>query len=258
MDLHVYGRVLWRFRVIVAFGLLLAITLAVLSIAKLSFDGVRLTFQYRQPETWQATTTLLVTQQGFPWGRSVLPIAQGSSPDGAAAGEGGPSGPSFADPSRFAYLAVFYAQLANGDAVQSLLRREAGLDGVMTAAALVDNNSKDVLPFVNIFGLADSPEEAARVSRRASAIFTAHIAAGQNRANIEREERVLLEPVTMPRGAELVEGRKLTTPVFILLAVMILTLGLVFVLENVRPRVRFVADPSGAPPSSVVRVREPA
>ena len=42
-------------------------------------------------------------------------------------------------------------------------------------------------------------------------------------------------------GAALVAPRKLTRPIFIFLAVMIAALGLAFVLENLRPRVRPVA-----------------
>src|SRR3954471_1795673 len=70
---------------------------------------------YRQQPTWQAATRLFVTQKGFPWGRSVFP-ATSSTSDPSAATPGSAS--EFADPSRFAGLAVIYAQLMNGDLIK--------------------------------------------------------------------------------------------------------------------------------------------
>ena len=72
MDLNLYLRVLWRFRLIVVVGFVLAITVAFASVAKVGADG-SLSISYRQQPTWQGTTRLFVTQQGFPWGRTVLP-----------------------------------------------------------------------------------------------------------------------------------------------------------------------------------------
>ena len=39
MDLRLYSRVIWRFRIVVGLGLLLACALSFLSYAKLSFKG---------------------------------------------------------------------------------------------------------------------------------------------------------------------------------------------------------------------------
>ena len=69
MDLSLYGRVIWRFRWLVVLGLILAIALAVLSVAKVSSHGL----SYRKHEVWQSSTTVLLTQHGFPWGRAVVP-----------------------------------------------------------------------------------------------------------------------------------------------------------------------------------------
>ena len=44
---------------------MLAITLATLSLVRVSSDGLT----YRQTELWSSSTRLLVTQQGFPMGR---------------------------------------------------------------------------------------------------------------------------------------------------------------------------------------------
>ena len=65
MDFQLYGRVIWRFRLLVVVGFLVASAFAVLSVARVSSDGV----SYRQQELWSSTTRLGVTQVGFPWGR---------------------------------------------------------------------------------------------------------------------------------------------------------------------------------------------
>jgi hypothetical protein len=67
MDLSLCFGVLWRFRLIVAAGFVLA------SFAKVGFAHGSLSISHRLQEAWQGTTRLFVTQQGFPWGRTVLP-----------------------------------------------------------------------------------------------------------------------------------------------------------------------------------------
>ena len=65
MDFRLYARVLWRFRLLVACGFLLATVLAALSIVRISGDGLA----YRQTELFASTARVGVTQSGFPWGR---------------------------------------------------------------------------------------------------------------------------------------------------------------------------------------------
>jgi hypothetical protein len=52
-----------------------------------------------------------------------------------------------------------------------------------------------------------------------------------------------------PQDAVLVVGRKKTLPITVFLAVLIATLGLAFILENLRPRLRSVslAEPQADP-----------
>ena len=63
MDLALYGRVLRRFWLLVLVGLTLAAALAILSVARVSSDGL----SYRSDEVWQSTTTLLLTRKGNPF-----------------------------------------------------------------------------------------------------------------------------------------------------------------------------------------------
>ena len=68
MDLKLYLRVLWRFRILMAAGALLAATLAFLSFVRVDPGGSPL-LSYRDDEQWVTYSMLFVTQQGFPWGR---------------------------------------------------------------------------------------------------------------------------------------------------------------------------------------------
>src|SRR3954470_12717503 len=68
MNLRRHLNVLRRFRVIVAGGVVLGIALGVLAIFKVSTGGL----EWRSTQTFQSTSTLNVTQLGFPDGRVVL------------------------------------------------------------------------------------------------------------------------------------------------------------------------------------------
>ena len=88
MDLNLYVRVLWRFKLIVALGLLLAFTLAFLSYATVRFDGVPPTVEYRQSEQWESLATVGVTSRSFDPGSVLTPETRGilAPPDAAGGG----------------------------------------------------------------------------------------------------------------------------------------------------------------------------
>ena len=109
MDLGLYASVLWRFRWLVFIGTLLAVVLTVLSVAKMTSSGL----EYRQPETWQAESQLLLTQPGFPEGRALFPNPETQR-----------SKYSYADAARFASLTALYSQFAQSDEVNALVRSE--------------------------------------------------------------------------------------------------------------------------------------
>src|SRR5207247_7331048 len=103
MDLPLFGKVIWRFKLLVAVGFLLAIGLSFLSVAKVSASGVT----YRQSQVWADDVTLLVSPKGFPWGSA---------------------NPTNADPATFGSLATIYANLATSDAVKALVVRGGPVD----------------------------------------------------------------------------------------------------------------------------------
>ena len=246
MDLNLYFRVLWRFRLIVAVGVVLAITVAVASIAKVGANG---SISYRQQETWQGTTRLFVTQKGFPWGRTILPGDPTSAPATSTS-----SGTEFADPTRLAGLAVYYAQLINGDLIQGQIRKSVPSGSVLSAAAVTDPATNTPLALVDVTSVAHTPAQAERVSRVGANLFRSYIADEQTSAGIPTKQRVLLNVVSTK--ATVIAGRKKTLAIVAFLAVIIATLGLTFVLENQRPRIQAVAPVTAAAPAERVDVRQ--
>ena len=230
MDLNTYIRVLWRFRVVTISGFILAVLLGGVSMAKFSFNGGP-TLSYRQQPTYQATTRLLVTQKGFPWGRSILPGLQGTTPDQVQQQR---SGMEFADPNRFATLAVLYAQLLNGELLQARLRKRLPSGVLLGAQPVTNSPTNAVLPLVDVMGTAGSQALAERTSKLGASLFQSYIANQQGAAKIEPSQRVLLDEVSTQ--TLLVAGRKKTIPIIAFLTVMIGTIGLAFLLENMRPR----------------------
>src|SRR5919197_3367209 len=99
MDLRLYFRVMWRFKWLVAMGVLLAIALSILSFMAPNFSGTGPMLQYRQGEEWVTYSELFVTPEGFPWGQ----VVSGSpvKPTKASRDEA-PTG----DANRFSNLAV--------------------------------------------------------------------------------------------------------------------------------------------------------
>jgi hypothetical protein len=257
VDLNLYSRVLWRFRFIVAIGLVLAVSLAFASMVKVSFADGSLSLSHRQQETWQATTRLFVTQKGFPWGRTVLP-ADSPTPVPPTPTS---SKPQFADPTRLAFLAVYYAQLINGEPLQREIRKRVPPGTaqsvppgtLLSAAPVTDPATNSALALVDVMSLGHTRAQAARVSGAGASLFRSYIAHQQVSAGIPLNQRVLLQVVS--KKAALIEGRKKTLAIVAFLAVLIATIALTFVLENLRPRVQAVAPVTAAAPAERVGVR---
>ena len=246
MDLNLHFRVLWRFRLIVAVGFVLAITVAFASIAKVGADG---SISYRQQPTWQGTTRLFVTQKGFPWCRTVLPGESTSGPSTSTS-----SGLQFADPTRLAGLALTYAALINGDLIQRQIRKRFPPKTVLGAAAVTDTATNSPLALVDVTSVAHSSAQARRVSQEGASLFRSYIADQQASAGIPLKERVLLQVVSTK--AEVIAGRKKTLAIVAFLAVLIATIALAFVLENQRPRIQAVAPVTAAAPADRVNMRK--
>jgi hypothetical protein len=229
MDFQLYARVLWRFRVLVVTGVLLGLALATLSVVKLGPDGIT----YRQSELWSATTRVGVTQKGFPWGRL---FAQDPSDEETSLEKPPQADIPVADPNRLNNLAVLYSDLAMGDQVRRVMRREGPIRGELIATPLVRGDNRIMLPLIDLTAITKSRESAIQLSLRVARAFDTYMREEQQANKVPASDRVIVQQVMRPREAEIYRPRSRTLPLVIFVAMMGATAGLAFVLENARPR----------------------
>jgi hypothetical protein len=225
VDFQLYGRVLWRFKLLVVLGLLLALFLAVLSVVRVGADGIT----YRESELWSAKSRLGVTQNGFPWGRL---FAESASPAKQRRSVNIP----IANPARFNELAVLYAELATSDRVLRHVRPDAIIGEQIIATPLRAAESGTMLPLIELTAISTSPESAILLARRSSSALSTYLQEQQLANKVPSSDRVVLEEVLRASKAEIFQPRSKTMPVVIFLAVTFVAVGLAFLLENLRPR----------------------
>jgi len=227
MDLPLYGRVILRHKMLMVAGIVVAVLLAFLSMAKhVSFHGGSIHVTYRKAELWQNSETLLLTQAGFPEGRSIFPPSRG-----------------FADPGRFTYLADLYSQLASGDAVRRLIAKSGPIDGTVQAATVLTSTGQSS-PLISIFGKSSTEAKATALTERATDAFIRYVGEQQNQADIPTSQRVQISVVESADSPLLIEPRSKTLPIVVFLATLVCFLALTFILDNRRsaPTVRPVLD----------------
>jgi hypothetical protein len=236
MDLQLILRVIWRFRLLVGVGLVLAIGLAFLSYYKVSPGAEGGTFQPREAEEWESLSTLFVTSEGFPWGS----IGQTEAPK-----PGDPTTtPNQLDPLHLTGLAALYVRLSTSDPVLNQMKREGPIDGKLSAFPVTsaDNGPAAELPMVTLSAISATPERAEALAKRHVNSFVSYIEGEQKRAGIRGQQKVVVQVARQPQPATLLVARKKTRPMVVFVAVMIVVLGMAFTLENLRPRVRVVSS----------------
>ena len=225
MDLQLFARVLWRFRFLVVVGLGLALGLAFVLFVRVEYDDAsgRPTFSYREHEEWAATSTLLVTQRGFPWGRSILDTGTDEITETTTSVESAKPSQQFADATRFSTLALLYARLATSASVRDLMLRDGPVEGEIEAnPVMIAETSSLTLPLVELTAIADTPELALDLTRRATDAFDAFLSDRQAASAIPPAERVIVTVVDRSDEAELSQGRPLTLPLVAFLGVVAL------------------------------------
>jgi uncharacterized protein involved in exopolysaccharide biosynthesis len=215
MDVALYLRVLWRFKLIVVAGFVLALGLSFLSLYKVGGNPM---LQPRKKAQYVSYSTLFVTQPGFPWG-SLHP-------------------PASADPTRFTSLAILYSQLATTDPVQRIMLKSGPINGKVEVAPLLDPSNQEALPLISIAGFADSAKGAEGLAGRETSALLKYIQEQQKSSSISDSNRVLVTQVKEPTDAKVFQKAKKTLAIVVFLGLMMATCGLAFLLENLRPNVR--------------------
>jgi hypothetical protein len=229
MDLHLTWQVIWRFKILVAFGLVLATVLAFLSMVSVNLSGSP-HFAYKTKPTYESLTTVFVTSHGFPYGS--LKLRAGSKAPDAPQGS--------VDTGQLRDFATIYLQYAQSDAVKRMIAKRGGLDGIVQAFPVFASDSS-VLPIITLSAISTTPDRARNLARRHLDALELFLSRNQQAAGIAPDDRVIIQPVNGPQPAHLLQGRKKTKAIMIFLAVSIAVLALSFMLENLRPRLRPVA-----------------
>jgi hypothetical protein len=234
MDVSVYLRVFGRFWQLLAFGLVLATALAFFSYVRIEFDGALPDVKHRSDETWISASTLFVTQEGFPWGRSILDeTLRVPGQDGAPSYV-----PRYGDPGRYSGLAQLYAVLAKSDAVRRMVMKGAPPGARYQPDVVRSPDNSAVLPLIYMNGYGTTPAIAEQMADRAADAFGTYLRQEQARNRIPEAKRVEVVVTSRASSAELFEARSVVRPIFVFLLAFLAFVALAFVLENVRPAPR--------------------
>lgn len=212
MDVALFLSVLWRAKGLLLAGIAAAAVLAVLAYGQPGFSNGRPTLTPRSAEVWQSEAQLLIGQSAYPYRQSVEPDASLGS------------------------LSPVYANLANGSVVQAEIRQRLGTHGSVKASEDVDLAASSFLPFVNLLASAPTAAEATRFAQGAASIFEAFVTREQIARGVPPSHRIGLSLVQTGANPKLAEGHKVSIPILVFVAVMMATVALVLVKDNVRRR----------------------
>jgi capsular polysaccharide biosynthesis protein len=216
MDLVEYGRVVRRQALIVVVGLTVTFALMFISLVRVSGDGMVL----RRPPTYQARSTLLVTQAGFPLGQAASPDYQQSAD------------------TRMQYLAGLYAELATSETVRRVIEhngtRLALPPESYDVTQVIEPVNHQALPLIEVVGMTTSEGGAMAIANRVAAGLKRYILVNQNRVRTPKAQRVGLRVVSRADHADVFEGVKLTTPIMLFILGLIVTLASAFARDNLK------------------------
>lgn len=255
MDLVTYWQVVQRRRKLMLCGLGVTFVLVLVTLVRVTPSGVSL----RSPAVFSGTSTLFVTQKGFPWGRSS-------------------GNPRSVDPSRMEYLADLYADIAMSNVVLGRVERRWGKlpdadtyevgavargrrlpqqePGLPTAAP--DSRS---LPLIEVVGFSPSRGRAVALANHVAVALRAYVEDRQQVNKIPPRARILLPSVTQADRAKVVKGVQLTAPIMIALLGVIGTLFIAFTADNLERQRRLaeaLSDPTGDEEQQVHHLAAPS
>lgn len=246
MDLGLVAKVAWRFRWLVAAGLVLAVAAGFVGAYRVSADGIA----RRGVEQWSSGATVLVTQSGFPETRATFPVIV---PPSSAPGQSQTFIPAFGDPGRLLGLAGVYAKLAISNQVRRAVlgKRISDPTASIEAEQLTDRHLEP-LPFLLVTAIDTTAPGAVAMRDRTIDALQSLLAARHRSGGTPDKSRVVLEEVASPSlgevgAAELLSGRSSTLPIALFLLIAVATFGLAFILENLRPRTARALGIASAP-----------
>jgi hypothetical protein len=247
MDLGRFITVAWRFRVLLAAGLLIATLVAVSSLARIGLSGSGPSLSYREAESWTSASTLFITQSGFPWGRAILDdVVTIDTPPGAEP----VTVPKYGDPGRYSGLAALYAELAKSDGVQAAVMKNSQPGESVEPMVVQSPGSNTALPLMTLKAFGPTPESAQQVAVRASKAFREFLDHEQANSGIPSSKRIKVVVTQKATTPELFKKRSVVRPIFLFLLINMGFVALAFALHNLQPRARIAPEESLEPPEA--------
>jgi len=187
---------------------------------------------------WSAESSIFVTQTGFPWGRVTLGDATVPGLPSTDTSQQDNSKTPFADPARFANLALLYANLAQSDEVRGTLPGHPSRDQIEPRVLDATGGGTSFLPIIKLTVFAGSADGAVTLNKKAIASLRDYIERNQRQTDppTPANERIRLDVINEPVGAALVSGYSLAIPMLVLLLCVLGAVAAAHILENLRPR----------------------
>ena len=233
MNLARHAGVLWRFRAVTAGGLLLGLILALLASYQVGPSGIK----KRGTSVYSSTSSVLVTQPGFPEGRSVFP----ATPPPTSTSETGevvvtpPNRLEFADPGRFPNLAELYAQLATSDQVRTRIKSQPN-PAQITALAMPNASGSQILPVIQFTTTAPNAEGALSLNKETADALRGLIADQQAENKVPSNQRIELPTLNAASPPALIAGPSHTGAILALLLSIIGTIAVTHILAAIGDR----------------------
>jgi len=228
MSVPLYLRVLWSYKWLLAFGIVVAVLAAMVAGYTVK-DGEIVS---RAESTYQSETTILL-------GGGARNPFQAEQP-----GQTITEGTTAAQQNDLTNTAVIYAYLISGSEIRAQV--DAAVGGLQEGEALSavrrttqpagseQNPGRFSLPILSIVGASTDPARAELISTTASQIFQTYVAGQQDAAGVAPERRVTLS-VTDQGAAEEQEGSNPVIPIAITgVGVFLAFIALAFILYNIR------------------------
>jgi hypothetical protein len=231
MNLARHVAVLWRFRTLTAAGLLLGIFLAIFASYRITPHGL----EARGVSTYASVSQLLVTQDGFPEGRVVLPVTPitGSTSDGETP-KIDPNKLEFADPNRFMALADLYTKLIVSDEVRALIP-ERPSPAQIDAQPLPAVSGAPILPIIQLTVKSMSATGATQLNTHTIEALRKRLTEQQNKNGISPAQSVQIRTLSAPSAGALAAGPSHTASILALLLCIIGTIAVTHILASLRP-----------------------
>jgi hypothetical protein len=232
MDFKLFYAVVKRYKRVVISGAVLAIVLSVLSYGMPGLKGGKPTIIPRGSEVWQGDAEILISEEGFPYGRAVTQVIPGKGVDVPAQ--------TYGDESYLSNLSSVYAAMANGNALQQEVAKDTHFAvcpakvtcGTILAAEVADPNTSAPLPLVTITASAPTAGEAAKLATTTVSVLKGEITQQEAASGTPVDQRVELQTLKSGSPATLSQGYSKSIPMLVLFAVLSASIALAFILNN--------------------------